>query len=259
MTLSLILTQFIFRLSFGLAIAMGVTPSKFVTSGFYRVHLWVLMGFNTLAALAVNYADESFPNRQFVFVVAVVVAGTSFVGSAIWLYEKHKAGQIALFVVALASLVAAAQSTMIPPETTGRGIALLMADLTSGGFLLGVTLSAMFLGHWYLNTPTMDLIPLRRLVLMMVGAIIARSVLCAIGLVIHLGTHDELATNVMVFIALRWLSGLIGTAALAWMTWQTLKVPNTQSATGILYAGVILAFIGELVSNLLSVGQLYPL
>jgi len=43
------------------------------------------------------------------------------------------------------------------------------------------------------------------------------------------------------------------------MTWYTLKVPNTQSATGILYAGVILAFLGELTSLLLSVDYLYPL
>ena len=27
---------------------------------------------------------------------------------------------------------------------------------------LGVTLAAMLLGHWYLNTPTMELLPLRR-------------------------------------------------------------------------------------------------
>ena len=31
---------------------MGVTPSRQVTSGFFRVHLWVLMGVQTLAALA---------------------------------------------------------------------------------------------------------------------------------------------------------------------------------------------------------------
>jgi hypothetical protein len=36
------------------------------------------------------------------------------------------------------------------------------------------------------------------------------------------------------------------------MTWETLKIPNTQSATGILYAGVILVFVGELVSQLLG-------
>ena len=61
------------------------------------------------------------------------------------------------------------------------------------------------------------------------------------------------------FLALRWLAGILGVLIMAIMTWQTLKIPNTQSATGILYAGVILTFIGELVSQLLSAQATYPL
>jgi hypothetical protein len=60
------------------------------------------------------------------------------------------------------------------------------------------------------------------------------------------------------FLALRWLAGILGVLIMAAMTWQTLRIPNTQSATGILYAGVILAFIGELVSQLLSAQATYP-
>ena len=43
------------------------------------------------------------------------------------------------------------------------------------------------------------------------------------------------------------------------MTLGTLKIPNTQSATGILYAAVILAFIGELTSQLLTAEARFPL
>jgi hypothetical protein len=42
------------------------------------------------------------------------------------------------------------------------------------------------------------------------------------------------------------------------MTWKTLEIPNTQSATGILYVGVIGAFLGELAGLLLSAGGAYP-
>ncbi len=59
MGFSHLLIQFVFRLTFGVALAMAVTPSKHVSSGFYRVHLWVLMGLNTLAALAVYSQSES--------------------------------------------------------------------------------------------------------------------------------------------------------------------------------------------------------
>ena len=47
-------------------------------------------------------------------------------------------------------------------------------DIVVGGLLLGVILTAMFLGHWYLNTPTMDLLPLRRLMLLMFLAVALR-------------------------------------------------------------------------------------
>ena len=86
-------------------------------------------------------------------------------------------------------------------------------------------------------------------------------------LVIRAGHRALLLSGIMaygsallwaLFLALRWLSGIVGVLGLAWLTWQTLKIPNTQSATGILYAGVILVFIGELTSQLLSAQALYP-
>ncbi|MCP3693713.1 MAG: hypothetical protein GY917_16040, partial [Planctomycetaceae bacterium] len=46
-----ILLQFILRLTFGVALAMTITPSRLVTSGFYLVHLWVLMGVNVFGSL----------------------------------------------------------------------------------------------------------------------------------------------------------------------------------------------------------------
>ena len=56
----LILTQFLFRLSFGLAMAMAVTSPKRVTSGYFRNHLYVLLGLNVLAALVAWQAPERF-------------------------------------------------------------------------------------------------------------------------------------------------------------------------------------------------------
>jgi hypothetical protein len=60
-------------------------------------------------------------------------------------------------------------------------------------------------------------------------------------------------------LALRWLAGFAGTLLLIGMTWQTLKIPNTQSATGMLYVAVITTFLGELTAQLLSAESSYPL
>lgn len=259
MTIAQLLIQFIFRLTFGMSLAMGLTPSRLVTSGFYRVHLWVLMGLNTLSSLALfSDAAPYGENWPIVFGLAIALTVASYVGAVVWLYERSAIGTPLLYVIALASLIAAMLATTWPPKATSVGISLGMLDIASGGWLLGVTMAAMLLGHWYLNTPTMDLVPLRRLVLLMALAIGLRTAVSAVGLVWNVSYGEPLEQTLWIFIGLRWLSGVIGLAMLALLTWYTLKVPNTQSATGILYAGVILSFIGELTSQLLSVQTLYP-
>jgi hypothetical protein len=264
--ISQVLIQFVFRLTFGVAIAMGVTPSQHVSSGFYRVHLWVLMGLNTFAALAVYalYADaeqekQILINWQLVFGLAILVAATSYAASVVWLYEKTSLGTFVVFSVAALALMAAALATPWKDNPSSTAVFLGMLDLASSGLLLGVTMAAMLLGHWYLNTPTMELLPLNRLVMMMIAAIVARTLISGTGLVMQITDSASLETTFWIFVAFRWLSGLLATFFLAQLTWNTLKVPNTQSATGILYAGLILTFLGELTSQLLSVDALYPL
>jgi hypothetical protein len=72
-------------------------------------------------------------------------------------------------------------------------------------------------------------------------------------------TFDVVSASWLLFELLRWSFGLIGVLALLWMTWQTLKIPNTQSATGILYVAVIGTFVGELTGLLLSAESAFPL
>jgi len=260
-----LLVEFLFRLTFGVATAMALTPSRWVTSGFFRVHLWVLMGLQTLAALALwssippGKSDEaSVAYAQ--FALAIVAAVASYVGSVIWMYEARWPGKLAIVVVAACALAGCWAPLML--LTTKPAIPQL-ADRVTSGLVLGLVVTAMLLGHWYLNTPTMKLEPLKRLIVLLGVAIGLRMALCFAGGWLEAATH--LASTGMsprtwgLFLALRWLSGLIGVAVLAWLTWQTLKIPNTQSATGILYAGVILVFIGELTSQLLSAQSLYPI
>ncbi len=264
----LILTQFLFRLSFGLSLSMAITPPSKVTSGYYRNHLYVLLGLNVLAVLAA-VAEPA----QFRLWPPLIAACLSYAGAVAWLYEKRQAGFAILLLLAITTLVGAWLATPGLFESSGamptalRGYdadaganlqaltALRLLDPLTAGLLLGSTMAAMFLGHWYLNTPTMELAPLRRLVFLMAAAVIARAVVCAAGLVLQISLAGA---PPLPFIALRWLAGLIGALALAVMTWKTLQIPNTQSATGILYVGVIAAFLGELTSQLLSAGTVFP-
>jgi hypothetical protein len=261
---SQILAEFLFRLTFGVATAMGLTPPMWVTSGFFRVHLWVLLGVQTLAALAIYSSKPSTEQPPWVasgqLWLAVSAAVVSYVGAVIWMYERRVLGKLAIALVAACALTGCALPVL---ATAARPMAMQLADRVTSGLLLGLVTTAMLLGHWYLNTPTMQLAPLKRLIVLLACAVGLRIAVCLAGAYLEAATHGWVSSSSLqiwaLFVTLRWLAGLIGVLGLACLTWQTLKIPNTQSATGILYAGVILAFIGELTSQLLSAEARYPI
>jgi hypothetical protein len=245
-----LLIQFLLRLSFGLAAGMAITSSKRVTSGYFRINLYVTLGLTALAALLCRSAAPD----AFWFALAATVC--SYIGSVCWLYERPLAGKTLLLFVLVAALLGSLreQSLSEQPHTI-----LFALSIVSSGLLLGMTMAAMLLGHWYLNSPTMELAPLRRLIIAMGVAVCLQAVVSLLGLWGELASVSDVSTRWVLFVTLRWLFGLIGVAALAWMAWQTLKVPNTQSATGILYVAVIGTFVGETMALLLSRESFFPL
>jgi hypothetical protein len=117
----------------------------------------------------------------------------------------------------------------------------------------------MLLGHWHLNAPGMELSPLRRLIAAASIAAVIQALVCGAGLAAEWMYMPQASPSWLLFVVLRWSFGLIGVLVLLWMADQTLKIPNTQSATGILYVAVIGVFVGELTSALLSAEAAYPL
>jgi hypothetical protein len=104
----------------------------------------------------------------------------------------------------------------------------------------------------------MQLTPLKLLVILMVTAVVVRALVSGTGLAWQANAKETIDPVFWIFVSFRWLTGILATLIFALMAWYTLKVPNTQSATGILYAGVVVTFLGELMSQLLSVHALYP-
>jgi len=54
------------------------------------------------------------------------------------------------------------------------------------------------------------------------------------------------------WLLLRWVGGIFGPLAVWWLVRRILRYRNTQSATGVLFVGVILTFLGELSGDLLT-------
>jgi hypothetical protein len=266
----LILSQFVLRLSFGLAFAMAITSPKKVTSGFFRNHAYVLLGLNVLALLAA-FADRS----ELLLWPSIVGAALSYLCAAVWLYEKPRPGIALLGLIFFACGLGAILDSHADLWPSYQGVIQVWPDwekhfnarvlvwgifdpLTSG-FLLGGTIAAMFLGHWYLNSPTMEIAPLKKLLALMGVAVALRAIVCVASLMLLLRNGIEPSTVQTWLLVLRWTAGILGTAILTWMAWETLRIPNTQSATGILYVAVLATFLGELTSLLLSAGTGYPL
>lgn len=258
--------QFVLRLSFGVSLAMAITNPKHVTSGFFKVHLWVIMGLNVFGGLVVwTVSDEHLPgdserlaSQTSLLTLVITNAVLSYAGAVSWLYEKTKPGQWILVVLTVLTLATAYQSSVLPTNSTTSHHLILLADIITSGLVVGSVTTAMLLGHWYLNTPTMDLKPLRKLLWLCVIAIALRTLLSGTGTTLTI-LNTEVTNTWWIFVSLRWIAGLIVSLGLIYMTFLTLRVPNTQSATGILYAATIVVFIGELTARVLADNVLYPL
>jgi hypothetical protein len=85
-----------------------------------------------------------------------------------------------------------------------------------------------------------------------------RTVISATGSYFYIAAN-EVPTSWWIFLSLRWITGIAATLIMVILARLTLRVPNTQSATGILYAATVVVLVGELTAQLLSENVLYPL
>ena len=143
-----ILGQFVLRLVFGTSLAMACTPSRLVTSGYYRNNLYVLLGLNSLAGL-VAWTGGS--RGLFPLWPPLVAAVASYVGAVCWLYEKPRPGIAALVLIAATAVTGAWLAGCAAESAPAVLLVLRYLDPLLGGLVLGVTFAAMLLGHWYLN------------------------------------------------------------------------------------------------------------
>ena len=249
-----LLIDFLFRFGCGLSLALVLTPTSIVTAGFFRVNLLVVLGIATFAALLTRTAIAG----QF-WILPAVAAIAAWMGSIVWLAERKRTG-IAFCLVCAALLAAATVLLPTGVATHASPLASIMqaAVRLLSGLVVGLTVHAMLLGHWYLNAPGMRVDALRQLIdwaLVAWGAQLAVAVFGAVvagGLVAGHTAGRGVDSAAIALVSLRWLAGLVGLPILLWLSRKTLDIPNTQSATGILYVACLAAIVGELTAQLLQ-------
>jgi len=234
-----LLVDFLCRFSWGLAAALSITPATLVPAGFFRVNLLVVLGLASVAAFLAR-AEVSGP----AWGLAAAAGLAAWIGSVAWFGERTRIGMLLCRIAAIALAVA---SILVQDrhDAVAAGVALV------SGLVVGLTVHAMLLGHWYLNAPGMSVVALRRMIDWAL-AVWGVQLLISVGMLVADAPFQQPAGGTATALVwLRWLAGLFGLPVLLFMSRKTLEIPNTQSATGILYVACLAAILGELTAQLL--------
>ncbi len=267
------LTQFAIRLICGLSVVWCVMPRAQVTSGFFRIQMLVTLGLSALAGMSAGrfMGDEAAPTLLSPLALQVV-AGTlgllSFVGSVVWTLERRRGGGRFGFAIAAISTVTLILNC-VSQESLGTlaGNLYWLSELATAG-VSGAAVGGMLLGHWYLTAPTMSTSPLNRVNVWLGFWAGLRLLLAIVAMamfheVVFAGDASKLtglsSIDRSALLLLQWIGGLFGPLACCVMVQRIMKYRNTQSATGVLFVAVILAFLGEMAAAILRYRYLLPL
>lgn len=242
------LADFGVRLAFGLVGLLLVTSWRAVPLAFFRTHCVVALGLLVLAALDASRAGAG---GVWIVVAAAILA---YLAAASW-----GLGLPRVAIPATAAIVLLTGGWLVLASRSGSSLSWAFNSLSrfSSGLLVGSTLTAMLLGHHYLIAPAMSIEPLKRYVAMIAVALGFRAVLALTGLGL---AHSALSTGVLgpadfgspLLLLMRWGMGLAAPALACYLSWKTVQIRSTQSATGILYVALALVLFGELSSLIVA-------
>jgi hypothetical protein len=154
-------------------------------------------------------------------------------------------------LAALAELLVIGMSYR-PLAAESLGGAFTVASIIAGALALGGVLTAMLLGHWYLNTPTASGKPLELATLVMLIGL-------ALELVLSLFSHSTIPSGLPqtgtppispgALNVVRLVFGFVFTLGLGGLAYRLTRGRSFQSATGMLYLAVAFAFTGEIMAR----------
>lgn len=247
------IAQFALRMVFGMSLMWSLMPRAKVSAGFFRIQMLIAMGLGVLASLTFGEL-RSHPDAVPLLSASrgqggcMVLAGLAFFGSAYWTLGQRRIGTVIAFLILAFSGAVLLGSTMSRLDSGHDWLSAAAEFATSA--TLGGAMTGMLLGHWYLTAPTMSIDPLNSLNRFFGIAAVLRLAVSVAALA--MGYTLLQSQTHWLWLSLRWLAGLIGPLVMVVMVAKILRYKNTQSATGVLFVGVILTFIGELSATLLA-------
>jgi hypothetical protein len=259
-----IFETFVLKLVTGIALMWLLMPRREVTDGFFRIQMLVALGLCVLLVLVVQPGDpppetdsltssmttgmRTQAGNQLIRVAQLSAAVIAFAGHIVWKLGRRLPGAIAIYGIAILCLISLA-TTSLAGGVNFDSLNLLLSDLGSAA-VLGATLTGMLLGHWYLTTPTMSIGPLSWFARAIAAAAILRLLMTSLSLLrFGFASHDLVH---LLWLIVRIVGGILVPFATAVVVTRILKYRNTQSATGVFFAALILVFMGEMTAALLE-------
>jgi hypothetical protein len=238
----------------GLAL-MRLVPAAEIGKGFFRtcaaiyLMIWILV----LAGLEWERPWELLGFVVFTLLFLVYYA-------SLWFEQLPDSSRLLDLTTAVGFCAVAASA--LSYSGAGVGFAeggLRVANFLLGSISLGAAMSGMLLGHWYLVTPELSLVPIKRLTGALLGALVAQGVMLGLTASPEMGAVpsmlmprvEHLLVAYPYFLLGRLLVGLAGTFGLAALTMWLLREGSTQAATGFLYTAVMTVTVGELIARFL--------
>jgi hypothetical protein len=277
---------FLLQVAAGVALTVCLTKLRSLGHGFYQIHLAVafvaitgslLLGGDGAGAAALPAGAGAGAGNGWMAIAApllghdlalkVAAALLLLVATFLYSFARGAAGVLHAGAVALLlALLAAHAARLGAAATWGDGATLLfLASTLLGALLLGLGVVTMNVGHWYLVNPRLGIGHLGLPTLLLFYLMLARGFLLLVAAGLTVGQIDPagrttagLILDHAFFEGARIIAGWLFPAALAWMAVKTTEIRATQSATGILYALLVLLAIGEALGSYLTVTRLIP-
>jgi hypothetical protein len=128
------------------------------------------------------------------------------------------------------------------PTAAARDPLLFAAGMVTATLALGSVTAGMLLGHWYLVTPKLSPDPIRRLIWLLIGALVVQGLLVGWSVVIAWGVIEPVAW----LTGLRFFVGVVFPLAIAVLALRATTAPSMQSTTGLLYIGLAAVIAGTI-------------
>lgn len=240
MGFSLTFFRLLSYLAAGGFVALALVPRGEVSRGFFRFSAALYAGLMAAAALGLGATGGEVRPWLFLFAPAATLGA---------IYATLFPGRALIVAAAAAGAAATAVDGLLPLQKHYPTGFLQIAGAETSALLLGSAITAMVLGHWYLVMPALPPDPLVRLTRLYAGSVLLRcaTVAAAFGILYAAEGRalDRFLDGAGLMIWPRLLFGLVAPGVLALMALPTVRVRDTQPATGMLYVACVLVLVGE--------------